>query len=132
MPDFVKKQLIFLAPRVLVCGILTFTVSGLVWKWNLPFALGIIFGIICILLNFAVMGYISYRATFRSASSAKIIMRISYFIRIIALGACLYLCSVIPWLNPIAFFITPFFINIVYISQSIIETIKERKLSKHN
>jgi hypothetical protein len=130
MPDFVKKELASIAPGVLICGAAAFLLSGLLWKWDLAFGLGLIFGIISVLSNFAVMGYISYRATMRSAGSAKLIMRISYFVRIILLGGCLYLCFVLPWLNPIAFFITPFFINIVYTAQSIIHTIKERK--SHN
>jgi hypothetical protein len=130
MPDFVKKELIHLTPRVFICGAVTFAVSGLVWKWDLPFLFGLLFGILCILLNFSVMGYISYRATMRSAGSAKLIIRISYFVRIILLGGCLYICFIIPWLNPIAFFITPFFINIVYTAESILHTLKERK--SHN
>jgi hypothetical protein len=127
MPEFVKKEFSFIAPRVIVCGAFAFLLSGLLWKWDLPFALGLVFGIIIILLNFAVMGYVSHRALMRGPGAAKVIMRISYFVRIIALGGCLYICFAVPWLNPIAFFITPFFINIVYTFHSIIEKIKERK-----
>jgi hypothetical protein len=120
MPDFVKTELKFFAPRILICGAAAFLISGLVWRWDLSFALGLIFGIICVLINFLIMGIITYKATMRGATAAKTIMRISYAVRIIALGGCLYLCYVISWLNPIAFFVTPIFVNIVYLVDSII------------
>jgi hypothetical protein len=126
MPDFVKSELFYLTPRLFLCGTLAFVISGLVWKWDLSFALGLVFGIICVLANFVIIGIVSYRASMRGAKSAVLIMRISYFVRIIALGGCLYICYIIPWLNPIAFFVTPFFINVTYFSKSILDTIKER------
>jgi hypothetical protein len=123
MPEFVKTEFRFIAPRVCICGAAAFLISGIVWKWDLSFALGLIFGIICVLANFLVMGIVSYKATMRGArgaKTAKAVMSISYVIRVVALGLCLYLCYIIPWLNPIAFFVTPIFVNIVYLIDSII------------
>jgi hypothetical protein len=103
-----------------VLGGIAYIVSGIFWQWTLSFALGLMFGISCVFLNIAVLGFVSQRATQRGARAAKAIMTVSYVIRIAALGFCLWLSFAVTWLNPIAFFITPAFVNIIYTADSII------------
>jgi hypothetical protein len=132
IPSFVKPELKFLTAGMCLCGVAAFLISGLVWRFDLSFALGLAFGIVCMLANFVIMGIVSLRATMHSARGAKTIMAISYFCRIAALGLCLYLCFVSPYLNPIAFFITPLFVNISYTAWGIIETLRERRKKPRN
>jgi hypothetical protein len=130
MPSFVKPELRLLAAGMGICGVIAFLISGLVWRFDLSFALGLLFGIVCMLINFIVMGIVSQRATMRGVRGAKMIMLISYFCRIAALGLCLLLCFKSPYLNPIAFFITPLFLNITYTAAGIFDTLREKHRNK--
>jgi hypothetical protein len=131
LPNFVKPELRFLTAGMFICGLAAFLISGLVWRFDLSFALGLLFGIACMLANFVIMGIVSQKATQRSARGAKAIMLVSYICRICALGLCLYLCFAVTFLNPIAFFITPLFVNITYTASGIAGTVREKHKTKN-
>jgi hypothetical protein len=120
IPDYVKAELRFLSWRLCVLGVIAYIISGFFWQWTLSFGLGLVFGIFCVMGNIFVLGVVSLRATQRGARAAKAIMTVSYFCRIVALGFCLWLAFAVPWLNPIAFFITPAFVNIIYFVDALI------------
>jgi hypothetical protein len=130
IPDFVKPELRFLLPRMLLCGAVAYILSGFLLKFSLSFSLGLSFGTICVLANILIIGIMTQKATMRGAKAAKMIMRISYFCRIIALGFCLWISFKVPWLNPIAFFITPAFVNIIYALQGAYDTLRDRRQTK--
>jgi hypothetical protein len=109
----------------LLCDTLAFVIYGLVNGFSTAFLWGLLIGTAAMLLNFTVMGYVSFKATERSARSAKRRMRLSYILRLFFLGGLLFLCYIAPGIDFIGFFISPFFLLVIYAGESIIKMIKK-------
>jgi hypothetical protein len=109
----------------LICDALAFVIYGLVASFSTAFLFGLLIGTAAMLLNFFVMGYVSFKATERSAASAKRRMRLSYALRLLSLGGLLYVCYILPGVDFIGFFITPIFPVLIYTAESVIKLIKK-------
>jgi hypothetical protein len=120
LPEMKKLALGFI-----ICDGLAFLIYGLIASFETAFLWGLLIGTAAMLINFTVMGYVSFKATERSARSAKWRMRISYILRLVFLGGLLFLCYIAPGINFIGFFITPFFLLIIYTAESVIKLIKK-------
>jgi hypothetical protein len=120
LPEIRKLSLGFL-----LCDAAAFLIYGLIVSFETAFLWGLLIGTAAMLVNFAVMGYVSFKATERSAVSAKRRMRLSYILRLLFLGGLLFLCYLAPGINFIGFFITPFFLLVIYTAESIMKMIKK-------
>jgi amino acid transporter len=109
----------------LLCDITAFVIYGLIAGFTAAFLWGLLIGTAAMIINFTVMGYVSFRATERSARSAKRRMRLSYILRLIFLGGLLFLCYLAPGIDFIGFFITPFFLLVIYAGEAVIKLIKK-------
>jgi hypothetical protein len=109
----------------LLCDTLAFVIYGLIAGFSTAFLWGLLIGTAAMLINFTVMGYVSFKATERSARSAKWRMRLSYMLRLLFLGGLLFLCYLAPGIDFIGFFISPFFLLLIYAGESIIKMIKK-------
>ncbi|MDR0991568.1 MAG: ATP synthase subunit I [Ruminococcus sp.] len=108
----------------LICDTAAFLIYGLVVRFDTAFLWGLLIGTAAMTANFAVMGYVSFKATERGAKSAKRIMWLSYALRLIFLGGVLYLCYLVPGIDFIGFFISPFFLILIYTGEAVIKLIK--------
>jgi hypothetical protein len=120
LPEIRKLTLGFL-----ICDAAAFLIYGLIFSFSAAFLWGLLIGTAAMLANFAIMGYVSFKATERTAKSAKWRMRISYILRLLCLGGLLFLCYLAPGIDFIGFFITPFFLLVVYAGEAIIKIIKK-------
>jgi hypothetical protein len=120
LPELRKLTLGFL-----ICDAAAFLIYGLIFSFQAAFLWGLLIGTAAMLANFAVMGYVSFKATERGAVSAKRRMRLSYILRLLFLGGLLFLCYLAPGIDFIGFFITPFFLIIIYTGEAIIKLIKK-------
>jgi hypothetical protein len=109
----------------LICDAAAFLIYGLAVSFETSFLWGLLIGTAAMILNFGVMGFVSFKATQRGVRSAKWMMRISYILRLLFLGGLLFLCYVLPGINFIGFFISPFFLLLIYAGEAIVKIIRK-------
>jgi hypothetical protein len=109
----------------LICDAAAFLIYGAAFRFEAAFLWGLLAGTAAMTANFAVMGYVSFKATERSARSAKWLMRISYIVRLLVLGGLLFLCYIAPGINFIGFFISPFFLLLIYAGEALLKIINK-------
>jgi hypothetical protein len=109
----------------ILCDIAAFVIYGLFVSFSAAFLWGLLIGTAAMIANFTIMGYVSFKATERNARSAKWRMRLSYILRLLFLGGLLFLCYLAPGIDFIGFFITPFFLLVIYAAEAVIKLIKK-------